>query len=126
MKDDDAPEMPPSKADARRTLSHARARAIQHFRERTVWDAVDEEMFEVVADLKMLREFGDEDGRKFALRELSQLWTRMPPRPVAMPSTAQTKEQWEAQAEAAFEDPAVREFLRRKGCVLPPVGKERN
>lgn len=120
------PEMPPSKADARRTLAHARARAIQHFRERTVWDAVDEEMLEVVADLKMLREFGDEDGRKFALRELSQLWTRMPPRPALPPEKGLSKEEYEARLSAAEQDVAVREFLKRKGWTPPKEAKERN
>ena len=81
--DDDMPEMAPSKADARRTLSHARARALQHLQQRTVWDGVDEEMLEVLVDLKMLREMGSEADRKFALRELAQLWCRMPPRPDA-------------------------------------------
>jgi hypothetical protein len=124
--DDDLPEMAPSREDARRTLSNARARALQRFKKHTVWDAVDEEMLEVVVDLKMLREFGDEDGRKFALRELSQLWTRMPPRPALPPDRTTSPEEREARLLAAEADPGVREWLKARGWAEPKPMKERN
>lgn len=108
---DDMPEMEPSKADGRRTLSNARARALQQFKKRTVWDAVDEEMLEVVVDLKMLREFGDEDGRKFALREMAALWRGMPPRPVAPPAKGMTAEEYQAALDAASKDAAVQRHM---------------
>lgn len=83
MSDDDMPEMVESRTDRRKRLHNARARALQQFQKSTLWDAVDSEMLEVLVDLKMLREFGDEKDRMFALRELAQLWVRMPPRPDA-------------------------------------------
>ena len=128
MADDDMPEMKPSKFDARRTLSNARARALQHFKKRTVWDAMDEEMFEVVVDLKMLRELGDEDGRKFALRELSQLWCRMPTRPALPPEAGIVpgSDEWRQRCKDAEQDAAVRAFLVEQGWTAPTASKEKN
>jgi hypothetical protein len=118
-RDDDLPEMPESKTDRRRRLDHARARAIQQFSKTTLWDAVDSEMVEVLVDLKMLREFGDDGDRKFALRELVQLWVRMPPRPALPPEKGITQEEFTARMDAAEQDAAVRAYLKRKGWTEP-------
>lgn len=73
-------------------------------------------------------ETGEPSEQLEASRIVLKAWLTAIEQPAPLPGAgaAQTKEQWEAQAEAAFEDPTVREFLRRKGCILPPAGKEKN
>jgi hypothetical protein len=115
----DSPLMIPAKDRRRRLSTRARAILKATARKKALWDVIDEYTLDAFVELRHALMTGDGPLRFQAADKLAQIWTRMPPRPIAMPSTAQTKEQWEAQAEAAYQDPAVREFLRRKGCVLP-------
>ena len=112
--------------EMRKRLNEARATHAEAAKSKSLWDIADGYALDGMIELRIALDSPLAKVRHAAALALVQTWTRMPPRPVAMPSTAQTKEQWEAQADAAEKDPAVREFLRRRGWSEPKQGKETN